>query len=439
MTARKRNLPRRLAVFTRYPEPGKAKTRLAPALGARGAAELQRRMTASVLATARAFAEGGGALLEVRYEGGSEAEMRAAFGGGCRFVPQSGGDLGQRMGRAFAAAFANGAGAAVLIGSDCPSITAETLAEAFRLLDAPHDLVLGPAADGGYYLIGLRRPVPALFPADMPWGEASVRCRTLQIAKDLGLSVALLQELSDVDRPEDLAALAGSGLLTGLPAEIAVIIPALNEERRVAAAVESARQAPAAEVIVVDGGSADRTAEAAQQAGARVVASGRGRARQMNAGASIATGGTLLFLHADSRLPRNYHLHVRAALAEPGVSGGAFELKLDGAGPGLRLVERMANLRSRRLGMPYGDQAIFLRAEAFRELGGFRDLPIMEDVEFVRRLNRRGRLHLVPAPVATSARRWNRRGFAKTTLVNIAATVAYLLGVPPERLARWRS
>ena len=439
MTEQQRNYARRLVVFTRYPEPGNTKTRLIPALGPTGAAELQRRMTTKVLSAVRQLTQQHhAARLEVRYEGGDEISMRMAFGDGCVYAPQGDGHLGERMLRAFESAFAEGAGLVVLIGSDCPAITSDILTDAFRRLES-HDLVLGPAADGGYYLIGLRDPVANLFPANMPWGEAGVRERTLRIADGLGLAVALLPELSDVDRPDDLVALRGSDLLRGLCTGISVIIPALDEEQRVAAAVESARQAPSVEVIVVDGGSADRTMETAQRAGARVVASERGRARQMNAGARVATSETMLFLHADSRLPEDYHAHVHAALAGPTVSGGAFEFKLDGAGLGLRLVERMVNLRSRRLGMPYGDQAIFLRAETFREIGGFADLPIMEDVEIVRRLRMRGRIHIVPVPVVTSARRWSRHGIAKTTLVNLAATGAFLLGVSPERLARWRS
>lgn len=440
MTQQERNCARRLVVFTRYPEPGKTKRRLSPALGQAGAAELQRRMTTKVLSAARRLTQQDhAARLEVRYEGGDEISMRMAFGDGCVYVPQGAGHLGQRMLRAFEAAFADGVNSLVLIGSDCPSVTKEILTEAFRLLDARHDLVLGPAADGGYYLIGLRRPIADLFSARMPWGEADVRRRTLSIADALGLSVALLPELSDVDRPEDLADLAGTDLWKGLFAGISVIIPALNEEQRVAAAIESARQAPGAEVIVVDGGSADRTMETARSAGARVLVSARSRARQMNTGAHFATGDTLLFLHADSRLPENYPALVHDALAGPSVSAGAFEFKLDGAGLGLRLVERTVNLRSRRLGMPYGDQAIFLRAETFRDIGGFPDLPVMEDVEIVRRLRKRGRIRIVPAPVVTSARRWSRHGLVKTTLVNLASTVAYFLGVSPERLAHWRS
>ena len=324
-----------------------------------------------------------------------------------------------------------------VIATGARAVTLEVLADAFeRLKD--HDLVVGPATDGGYYLIGLHRPIGELFPEAMPWGQADVRERTLSIGRRLGLSVALVRELSDVDRPEDLAGFAGSELLAGLATDITVIIPALNEARMIAAAIESVRQAPHVEAIVVDGGSMDGTMAVSENAGARVLRSARGRARQMNAGASAATASTLLFLHADTSLPEGFDAHVRAALAAPDVAAGAFEFRLDRAGPGLRLIERLVNLRTRRCRLPYGDQAIFLRAETFSEVGGFPDWPIMEGIEIIRRLRKRGRIHIVPAPVVTSARRWSRHGVVRTTLINLAAAGAYLLGVSPERLARWR-
>jgi rSAM/selenodomain-associated transferase 2 len=157
----------------------------------------------------------------------------------------------------------------------------------------------------------------------------------------------------------------------------------------------------------------------------------------MNAGAAVATGEILLFLHADTHLPTQFERLVRQALQNAGTVAGAFELKIDAQLRGLRLVERMVNVRSRFLSMPYGDQAIFLKATVFHEIGGFPDLPIMEDFELMLRLKRLGRITIVPAPVLTSGRRWQKLGVVKTTLINQLIIAGYFLGIPPAQLVRW--
>lgn len=192
----------RLIVFARYPRPGKAKTRLIPALGPVGAARLSRRLTIETIARARAFAAGDAVLVEVHYRGGNRRLMSAWLGSDLVYRRQAGGDLGARMDRAFAGAFGAGAAAVMIIGTDCPGLTAVVLRRAWNAL-AGKDLVLGPARDGGYYLIGLHRPVPELF-AEMPWSTGQLLARTLATAEDLGLRVAQLETLADVDRPEDL-------------------------------------------------------------------------------------------------------------------------------------------------------------------------------------------------------------------------------------------
>jgi rSAM/selenodomain-associated transferase 2 len=158
----------------------------------------------------------------------------------------------------------------------------------------------------------------------------------------------------------------------------------------------------------------------------------------MNAGADAATGEMFIFLHADTRLPLRFDRRVREALSLPTVAGGAFALRLDQKGGRFRLIESMANLRSRWGQMPYGDQAIFITRKIFYETGGFREQPIMEDVELVRRLRKKGKITILPAPVVSSARRWLSRGAFKTTVIHQLLLAAYLLGVSPARLARWR-
>jgi rSAM/selenodomain-associated transferase 2 len=218
---------------------------------------------------------------------------------------------------------------------------------------------------------------------------------------------------------------------------ISVVIPALNEAANVAAAVTSALAGGATEVIVVDGGSSDDTVAVAESAGARVVVTGSNRARQMNEGAEAATGDVLLFLHADTVLPAGYGDAVAEALSEYGVAAGAFSLAIDASGAKYRLVEAVVDTRSRRSQLPYGDQAIFVRADTFADAGGFAVLPIMEDYEFVRRMRRRGRVVILPLRAKTSGRRWQRLGVVRTTVVNFAITVAYHLGISPGRLAAW--
>jgi rSAM/selenodomain-associated transferase 2 len=342
------------------------------------------------------------------------------------------------MARAFREAFQAGIDRAVLVGTDIPGITARILLQAFESLSSA-DMVLGPARDGGYYLIGLRQPFPRLF-VDIPWGTERVLEMTRKVTDDLGLSAVLLETLEDLDRPEDLHLWGKASKQMPEPHPIpciSIIIPTLNEAPNLASTLRSIRNASNVEVIVVDGGSSDETVKVARSWSTRVLSFAPGRARQMNAGAARATGEILLFLHGDTRLPRGYDNYIRKILARPHTVTGAFQLRIDGKLPGLRIAERMVNVRSRRLQFPYGDQAIFLRADLFREMGGFPDMPIMEDFELIRRLRRRGRIAIAPVPVLTSARRWENLGILRTTLINYAIPLAYYLGVSPSQLARW--
>ncbi|MGB3262593.1 MAG: TIGR04283 family arsenosugar biosynthesis glycosyltransferase [Microcoleus sp.] len=219
--------------------------------------------------------------------------------------------------------------------------------------------------------------------------------------------------------------------------KISIIIPALNEAPTIAPVISTARNAKNVEIIVADGGSSDGTASLAQSLGVRVISTAPGRATQMNAGAASATGDILLFLHADTLLPRGYDSGARRALAKPQTVAGAFELKIDARSLCLRLLETGVNCRSNFLQMPYGDQAIFLYSATFDKIGGFPDLPLMEDFEFVRRLKKQGRIAILPQPVLTSDRRWQQLGVFKTTAINQIVIIAYSLGVSPNRLAFW--
>jgi rSAM/selenodomain-associated transferase 2 len=219
---------------------------------------------------------------------------------------------------------------------------------------------------------------------------------------------------------------------------LSVILPVLNEASTLPAVLARVGAGTNVEAIAVDGGSADATPSVARDWGADTVLSASGgRARQMNAGAAAATGAILLFLHADTRLPAGYDALARDALAAPAAIAGAFPLAIAGRGWGLRLVEAGVNGRSRWCALPYGDQALFLKTSTFWALGGFPELPIMEDFELVRRLRQRGRIALAPAPVVTSGRRWQQLGVVQTTLINQAIIAGYVAGISPQRLRRW--
>ena len=220
-------------------------------------------------------------------------------------------------------------------------------------------------------------------------------------------------------------------------ARISIIIPVLNEGKTISETIAHLANNSNLEVIVVDGGSQDDTVMIARSQGVQVICAPIGRAQQMNAGAAIATGDILLFLHADTRLPPNFPSLVRQALQHPGTIAGAFELGIDDQMLGLRLIERMANWRSQFLSMPYGDQAIFVQASIFHNIGGFPNLPIMEDFEFIRSLKKSGKIAIVPASVLTSARRWQKLGIIQTTLINQLMIIGYFLRVPPAKLVTW--
>jgi rSAM/selenodomain-associated transferase 2 len=221
---------------------------------------------------------------------------------------------------------------------------------------------------------------------------------------------------------------------------LSVIIPTLNEERRIAAQLAFLSALPGVhEVVVADGGSRDRTAEIVRDAGtARLVRAPRGRGAQLNAGAQAATGEVLLFLHADARLPAEAPARIAEALADPRVGWGAFWIRTSAEGlPGwpARWLW-LADLRSRYSRLPYGDQALFVRREVFERAGGFTSQPLFEDLDLSRRLRRSGRPLLIRVPVHVSGRRFMARPTYYACLMAILP-VLYRLGVPPAALARW--
>lgn len=218
---------------------------------------------------------------------------------------------------------------------------------------------------------------------------------------------------------------------------ITVVVPTLNEEASLGDTLANLTGTDILEVIVVDGGSHDSTVPIAVAMGARVVRTHANRGHQQNLGAEHARGGILLFLHADTTLSRGFPGQVRWTLGQPGVSAGAFRLRIDSRNWRFRLAERAVAIRCRLFQLPYGDQGIFLRQETFRRAGGFAEMEVMEDFDLIRRLKELGRVKLANGYAATSARRWRREGFWRLTLIHQLRILAYLfrhLGRRPLRM-----
>ena len=254
--------PNRIIIFTRYPVPGATKTRLIPALGPVGAADLQRSLTERIYRQAFAFSTKNRVSIEICVKDGDEKKMRTWLGRGFEYSRQAPGDLGQSMETAFTNAFRKGSRRVILLGTDIPELgEKQHLEKGFEALEK-NDLVLGPSTDGGYYLVGLRRNA-AIFEG-VSWGRTTVLDQTLGLAHKAGLSIHTLEPLTDIDTEQDLDLLPASKIWK--KPYVSVIIPTLNEQQDIRKAIASAVDADA-EILVVDGGSRDETVAIAKRSG----------------------------------------------------------------------------------------------------------------------------------------------------------------------------
>ena len=217
---------------------------------------------------------------------------------------------------------------------------------------------------------------------------------------------------------------------------ISIVIPTYNEERNIVSLLGSLARNGNREVIVVDGGSEDGTADVSQRFPVRLIETGLGRAHQMNAGAGTARGEGILFLHADCRLEEGSLEAVERTL-RAGFVGGGLTQRITSGRIVYRSIEASGNLRARLFGIFYGDQAIFARRDVFRDIGGFDDVELFEDVLFSRKLSRAGRVALLDKKVYTSPRRWESRGTAKATAINWLVTAGFMMGVSPTALRKF--
>jgi rSAM/selenodomain-associated transferase 2/rSAM/selenodomain-associated transferase 1 len=444
------NKERCLVMFAKYPEKGKVKSRLCQHWDEGLVVLLYRSFIGDLLDRL----SGGDYRFRIAYHPvEKKTDFIKQFGDGFSYMPQIGENLGERMKNAFTRCFSEGFRSVVVIGSDSPDLPRWIIGEAFQSLEK-HGAVIGPALDGGYYLIGFSGKLSShgVFEG-ITWGTNNVFEKTMQHLQEAGITVHVLPPWRDIDRPEDIAALIKDNEKTDFAASktmawllmrpmFSIIVPVLNEETAINSAIEHIGDlqgnSGSAEIIVVDGDAGGKTIQAIQGSNVITAVGKKGRGNQMNRGAALAKGDIILFLHADTRLPFNALNLIDSALHDPVCVAGAFDLAIASERPIFRLIEKTASLRSRLTRVPYGDQGIFFRREYFNAIGGFADIPIMEDVEIMRRIKKRGdRIALIDAPVATSARRWEKEGVLKCTLRNRLMISLYLSGVSPERLAKF--
>ena len=229
--------------------------------------------------------------------------------------------------------------------------------------------------------------------------------------------------------------------------QISVIIPTLNEERTIMATLGHTATLGFDELIVVDGGSLDQTpvlvesyrrrTQSPAQSPVRLMTAPSGRARQMNEGAKASSREILLFLHADTQLPDDANAMIETTLADQRMVGGRFDVRFDRPSMWGSIISRMMNWRSRVSGISTGDQALFVRRHIFEQIGGFADMPLMEDIDFSRRLKRKGATAALTATVTTSFRRWEQQGPLRTILLMWTLRFLYWIGVGPHILSRW--
>ena len=410
-------MDRRLLIFfVKSPEPGAVKTRLSAEIGRDLAVELYKEIGARSLKAV----EGGDYDIRIDfYPPDKAAEVTAWLGEGRVYFPQAGADLGQRMENAFRSAFRDGAEYVVLAGSDIPDLSGDIIEEAFSMLD-DNGAAIGPAKDGGYYLIGFSRKgfVPEVFNG-IRWGVDTVFTDTMAAFKRSEAEPHILPELMDIDRVEDIE-IAGLSVRK----KFSVIIPVLHEAVNINRVIRHLRKIDSgrsAEIIVVDGSPEMDTLETVEDAGVIKVSSGKGRARQMNEGAAKARTEVLVFLHADTLIPENAFRKIDEVISSGRYIGGAFDLLINSDRRFMKFVTWSAGIRSRITRVPYGDQAIFIRRDYFDKIGGYKDIPLMEDVELMKRVRRRGgRIRILKERAQTSARKYISDGIYFSAIRNHA-------------------
>ncbi len=339
---------------------------------------------------------------------------------------QEGEDLGEKMAHAFEYLFSKGYKKIILLGADIPDINSKVIEHALNAL-SQNDAIVSPTFDGGYYLIGFNAHTYTRRAFEnIEFGTPNVYKQTKHQLKTLLLAEG--KKLRDIDTLEDLKA-----YMPAYPTKrISVIIPVYREDETLLKTIQTLYHHASGddfEVIVVDT-QEKSTVNTLHVKHARIGFAPKGRASQMNEGALMAQGEILLFLHADTLLPQNWD-----KLIDNGYDAGAFNLAIASQHKGLKCIETLANLRTRLTQIPYGDQAQFFKRATFQDLDGYATIPLMEDIEIMKRLKKqRIAIALLDARVTTSDRRWKKEGIFYTTLRNRILSFLYLCGVSPSVL-----
>jgi len=427
--------------FARAPVLGRVKRRLAATEGDPEALRIYRLLAEDVHAVLlEAQSHGDLDLVTCLADGredGPEARTLSAWLPGARALwAQGEGDLGARMDRALGRALAQGASAAAVVGTDVVGLTPAWLEQAWAAL-ATADVVLAPTPDGGYGFLALKRPAPALF-RDIPWSTPQVAAATRAAARAAGFQLVELNGLRDVDTAADLE---------GVLPLVSVLVPVLDEMPRLAPRLQAlvAAAAPhgrAVEIVVADGGSKDGSLEAARalsqrSPGLHTLATRAGRGTQLKAAAEAARGRWLWTLHADADVAPGTLERVLAH-ARRGSHPWAFsKTRIDAPGLFYGVVGVLTEIRARWLRLPYGDQGVLVKRSLYERVGGYADVPLMEDVLLAGQLSRFAAPACLGGRLTLDGRRWKRHGLARVALGNLRTLARFLvLGRPAQDLVR---
>jgi uncharacterized protein len=428
---------RALIIFLRCPEPGCVKSRLATAIGPGPAARVYEKLLRRTLGIAGDFKHQRPLvdlfLFFTPLE--KKSEIEEAYPGPWSFHCQQGTHLGQRMEEAFHEVMHQGYSQVLLVGTDLADLEPSDFNDAFQALNEGYS-ALGPAADGGFYLIGLDRPCPSVFQSEV-WSTNGIFARTEHVLLHAGLRAKPLQKRRDIDTPEDLHILEEK---SEFRTTLSVVIPTLSSIDQLEPFLQLVQKQiwPDDEIIVAqtEGGEPQASPHEPRQIAPRifVVAAPRGRGLQLNRGATRARGDLLFFLHDDSVPPPNFAYSVRKIAAESELSLGCFRLAFSPSTRSLEWIAKWANWRTRVFRLPYGDQGFFCRRELYDNVGGFKRPYLMEDVDFVLHCRRRGRILVLPDSINTSPRRYLRSGVLRASLTNHLTMLLYHLGLSDRRL-----
>lgn len=401
--------------FVKNPEPGKVKTRLARTIGDREAARIYKNLAQTNFNRLQCRNRKWTVIVLFDPPGAEMLIRQWLPGDGCLYHPQINGSLGERLVCGFEYAFKY-FDCVIAAGSDTLSLEPSHFERAFEVLKK-HDVVLGPARDGGYYLIGLKENRPGLF-ENIPWSSPDVMRETLKRIHDQNLSCDRIDPLDDLDHENQLEFLKGDRM------KISVVIPTYNEESTIEQTLCSLHPQHPDEVIVVDGGSTDATVSLARKNNSCIVLqSKKGRALQMNAGAQRAAGDIFVFLHADTQLPLRGLELIRNAISQ-GHQAGRFYMRFDQSGMMLKFFETYTRFHF----FSYGDQVFFMTRNIYENLGGYNEKAPFEDVEFYRRLLKLTHPVILKSKVTTSARRFIKTGSLRQKWINFFLMFLYYLG-----------